>query len=303
MSSARRHCEPSAVTVDPEASHNFRPSSPCQQGIELNDSDNFSTQSECEVLIPTSDAFSCLEDDFASRLEGWGALRLDCQAGDIFLKLSEFLQSTRKELDPGLAPSRMTTIRPSMSPVPGKIVSLGKNHMLRGRPNKFTETKDPLSFQSIRALGHCRGFSFSPGDDSAGATLFNACRDQEVDNETKLSHPLTWREARQRERNESSESAKDEFSGATASNLRWQKLTEAVVSSAVGLGTSSNSQREASGKSIPTTRSSRSSSLSHRGYLNSNAENDRLREGSGRPGNSRLAVAAARAAKNRTVNE
>ena len=254
------------------------------------------------MIIPTSNAFSCLEDDVASRLEAWVALRLDCQAGDVFPKLSEFLQSTQKELGPGLAPSRMATIRPSMSTVPGKIVPLGKNQTLRGRSDKFTETNDPLSFQSIRALGHRRGFSFSPGDDSAAPTLFNAFRDQEVDNETKLIHPLAWREARQGERNESSESAKDEFSDAMASSLRWQKHTEAVVSSAVGLGTSSDSQGEASGKSIPTTRSSRSSSLSHRGYLNSNAENDRLRGVSSRPGNSRLAVAAARAAKNRTVN-
>ena len=80
--------------------------------MKLSDGDVSSAESEGEghrVVTSTYDTFSGLEDDIASRLGGWLALRLNCQPGEIGHELSELHRSTRKELQTGLTPSSVTT--------------------------------------------------------------------------------------------------------------------------------------------------------------------------------------------------
>ena len=124
----------------------------------------------------TFDTFSDLEDDIAFRLGGWLALRLNCQPGEIGYELSELLRSTRKELQPELIPSSVTISQQETPNASGKIVLSGKNQILCGQSNKLIETNSSLSVQSTRALGHCRGFSFLPGDDSADARYLSKPR-------------------------------------------------------------------------------------------------------------------------------
>ena len=257
--------------------------------------------------MSASDAYSGLEDDIASRLSVWLAFRLQCQPGDIVSEMSALLRSSQQEFQKDLAQSTIGSLRPNM-PTPktsGTSASLAENQTLQGQSKELIGAKG-ASFQSSRALGHRRGFSFLPGDDSAKPILSNAFGGQDNDLETNSVRPPAWQGTKQKRIDESGDSAQDKLSGGIAVGSRSQQpLRKPIVSSTAGLGVSRGPQREGSGNSVRTTTissSSRSPSLSHTGSLNSNAENDRLWEGSGRPGNGHLAVAAARAARNGATN-
>ena len=178
MSSAHRYRELSAA-IDVKSSRDHWPASPCRRGMKLRDCDASSAEGEGEghrVLMSTFDTFSDLEDDIASRLGGWLSLRLNCQPGEIGHELSELLRSTRKQLQTELIPSSLTISQQETPTASGMIAISEKSQILCGRSNKLIETNSPLSVQSTRALGHCRGFSFSPGDDSADARYFSKPR-------------------------------------------------------------------------------------------------------------------------------
>lgn len=171
MSSAHRYRELSAA-IDVKSSRDHWPASPCQRGMKLRDCDASSAEGEGEghrVLMSTFDTFSDLEDDIASRLGGWLSLRLGHE-------LSELLRSTRKQLQTELIPSSLTISQQETPTASGMIALSEKSQILCGRSNKLIETNSSLSVQSTRALGHCRGFSFSPGDDSADARYFSKPR-------------------------------------------------------------------------------------------------------------------------------
>lgn len=303
MSSARKYRQPSAATIGVESSRAYWPSSPLQHGMELIDCDAFSAESNGEghrLLISASDAFWGLEDDIASHL-AWFTLRLKCQPGDIISVLSELLRSTQKGLQSGLTPSTSGTLHPIIPTASGKVVSPGKGQILSGGSKKLIGSNRSLSIQSIRALGHRRGFSFFPGDDSTNPILFNTVGGQYTDCETISIRPLDWQDTKQGEHNGSGASAKGGLSGGMAVGSRSQQpLAKSIVSLTAGSDVSRSPQPHGSGKSDLTTiidGSSRSSSLSQRDSLNSNVENDTLRECFIRRGNSHLAVAAARAAR------
>lgn len=298
MSSAHKYRGPITAAIGVESSRDHWPPSPLQYGTELIECDASSADSEGEV--------SGLEDNIASRLAGWLALRLKCQPGDISVELSELLRSTQKGLSKDLAPRNIGSLGPTMPTASGEVVLPGKTRLLPGPSNKLIGTSGSLSFQSIRALGHRRGFSFLPGDDSANPISSNSFGGRDPGSEISLIRPLAWQDTKQKERGGSGESAKGELSGGWAVGLRsQQELIKSDVPSTARSDVSKNLQRDGSGKSILTTiisSSSRSSSLSHRGSLNNVAGTDGLREGSIRSGNSHLAIAAARAAKIGTVN-
>ena len=254
--------------------------------------------------MSASDAFLGLENDVTSRIAGWLALRLKHQPSDFISELSEFVRSNQEGMQNGLAPITSCSIRPNMPSAYGKL-SLGRNQRLQGRPDKLIPTNGPLSYQPIRASRECRGFSLLPGDDSANRTISNAFRDRALDSATSFFRPLAWQDRKHREHGELSKSSKDKLSGVMAADSKSQQgLTKSIPSLTARSGVSRNSQRDGSGNSVLTaitSSSGRSSSLSHRGSLSSNAENNGLRVCSSRSGNSRLAVAAARAA-NATVD-
>lgn len=303
MSSARKYRQPSAATIGVESSRAYWPSSPLQHGMELIDCDAFSAESNGEghrLLISASDAFWGLEDDIASHL-AWFTLRLKCQPGDIISVLSELLRSTQKGLQSGLTPSTSGTLHPIIPTASGKVVSPGKGQILSGGSKKLIGSNRSLSIQSIRALGHRRGFSFFPGDDSTNPILFNTVGGQYTDCETISIRPLDWQDTKQGEHNGSGASAKGGLSSGMAVGSRSQQpLAKSIVSLTAGSDVSRSPQPHGSGKSDLTTiidGSSRSSSLSQRESLNSNVENDTVRKCFIRRGNSHLAVAAARAAR------
>lgn len=259
------------------------------------------------VSISASDTGLSFEDDFASRLTGRLALRLKCQPGDIISELSELLRSTQTELQRGLTPSTIGTLRPNMPTASGKVLSFDKSQVLPDRSNKLIGTNGSLSFQSTRTLGHHRGFSFLPGDDSANPTSCNAFGSQDMDSESNFIHPMALQDTKQSEHGGSGKSTKDELSGGMAVDSRsQQQLIKSILSSTAGSDSSRNPQRDGSEKSARTTtiitNTSRSSSLSYRGSLINMFGTNGLQEASIRPGNSHLAVAAARAAKNGMVN-
>lgn len=257
------------------------------------------------VSISASDTGLSFEDDFASRLTGRLALRLKCQPGDIISELSELLRSTQTELQRGLTPSTIGTLRPNMPTASGKVLSFDKSQVLPDRSNKLIGTNGSLSFQSTRTLGHHRGFSFLPGDDSTDTLSSSAFRGQDIDSEENPIRPLALQDTKQGEHDESGKSAKDGLSGETVVVSSLQKrFAKSVASSTAKSGVSRNQQRDGSGKNVLTTiisSSSRSSSPTPRTSRNSSAEKDSLREGNSCPRNTQLAVAAARAAKNGSI--
>ena len=179
MSSTHRYRELSAAAPDLESSRDHWPASSCQRAMKLRDCDASSAESEGEgrrVLMSTFDTFADLDDDIAFRPGGWLALRLNCLPGEIGYELSELLRSTRKELQTELILSSVTIFQQETPTAYGKIVLSGKNQILCGRSNKLIETNSSLSVQSTRTLAHCRGFSFSPGDDSADARYLSKPR-------------------------------------------------------------------------------------------------------------------------------
>lgn len=308
MSSASRHREPCTIAVGIESSHDQWPPLHLQRGMELNDCDQSSPESEGEgpgVLMSASDAFLGLENDVISRIAGWLALRLNCQPSDVIAEVSELIRSTQDRMQNGLVPITSGTARRNTPNASGIIFS-ETNQTLRGRPDKLIGTNGSLSCQPIREPRHRRGFSFLPGDDCAGRIVSNV-GDQALDSETSFSRPLAWQDTKHSENGESSESSKDELSGVMAGGSKSQQgLTTSVVSSTAGSDVSRNPQRDGSGNSFHTAMinsSGRSSSRSHRVSLCSNVENNSLRVDSSRPRNSHLAVAAARAAKNGIVDK
>lgn len=309
MSSARRYHGPSTAAMEVGSKPDYWPPSPGQNGMELIDCDASNAGIEGEghsVLISASNTFASLEDNLASRLAGWLALHLKCQPEDIFSELSDLVRSTRKELQKSSASSTIGTLRPNMPTASGTVTSLGRNKILPDRSNKLIGANGSVSFQSVRAIGHRRGFSFLPGDDSANPLSSNAFGSQDADYESSFVHPVAWQYTKQSEDGKSDKLTKTKLSSGMAVDSRsQQQLIKSVVSSTAGSDTSRDPQRDGSGKSVLTTiisSSSRSSSLSHRRSLNNLVGIDSLRQGSIRPGNSHLAVAAARAAKNGTVN-
>ena len=277
--------------------------------MELIDCGASSADSEREghsVLISASNTCSNFEDGFASRLAGWFALRLKCQPSDVISELSELIRSTQNEWPKVLVPRTIGTLRPNMPTAPGKVLSLGTTQILPDRSSKLIGTNGRQSFQSIRTLGHRRGFSFLPGDDSADPTSSNAIGSQDMDSESNFIHPTAWQDTKQSEHGGSGKSTKDELSGGIAVDSRsQQRLFKSILSSTAESDVSSNPQRDGSGKSALATivtNSSRSSSLSYRGSLINIVGTNSLQEDSIRPVNNHLAVAAARAAKNGMVN-
>ena len=237
MSQARKYRAPSTVNIGVGSIHDHWPPSPLHHGIELV---NCGAKSEGEghrVLVSALDADSSLENDIASRLSVWLALRLQCQPHEIVSEMSELLRSTQKEVQKDLAPSTIGILRPSMPKTSGQILSSGKNQILQGQSNELIETRGSISPESIRDIGHRRGFSFMPGDDSAKPILSNAFGGQNVDSETISIRPLAWHETKQSRFDGSGESAQNDLSGGMAigSNSQ-QRLTKSVVLSTADLG-------------------------------------------------------------------
>ena len=113
--------------------------------------------------------------------------------------------------------------------------------MLRGRSKKLMGTKDSQSFQSIRVLGHRRGFSFFPGYDSASPLLFSALGGQGMESETNFIRPLAWQEMKQSECGGSGESKKQELPGGMAViSTSQQRLSKSAASSTTGSDFSRN---------------------------------------------------------------
>lgn len=308
--SAHRHRGVRTRIIGTESSHDHWLSSPPLHGMELIDGNVSSAESESvenRMLMSASDAFLGLDDDVASCLAG--SMRLKCQQGDTVSELSEPLQRTRKEIQKSLALNSIGTLRPDIPIASGKIVTLGKEKIprLQSQSNKLIGKNDSLSLGSTRALGHRRGFSFLPGDDSANPTSCNAFGSQDMDSESNFIHPMALQDTKQSEHGGSGKSTKDELSGGMAVDSRsQQQLIKSILSSTAGSDSSRNPQRDGSEKSARTTtiitNTSRSSSLSYRGSLINMFGTNGLQEASIRPGNSHLAVAAARAAKNGMVN-
>ena len=256
------------------------------------------------VLTSASDAFSGLEEDIATHL-AWLALRLRCQPGDIIFQLSELLRSTQKELQKGLPPSTISTLRADMPTDSGKMDHSERSRIPPYRSNKLMETNSSPSFPSARVLSHYSGFSFLPGHDSINSIGSNAFTGQAVEPETKYSRPLAWQDTKQIEYDSSDELVEKDSSGAMAAGLRLQqRLIEVVESPTARLGVLRNPRRDGLGKPLPTVivdSYKRSPSRSQRRSTNSNSEIGSLREDPIRDGNTRLAVAAARAAKKGAV--
>ncbi len=257
--------------------------------MELDCCDAFDTEDEGkahQVVAPTSGTILGHSENTASHLGDWLGLRLDCQPGDRIFK------STLTKVQEDSASSTVGTFQPKVPTASETNIPLGLK-TLQGRSNKLIGTIGSLSVRPILGAGHCRGFSFSPGDDSAGPSLSDAVRDREIDYVAISSPSLVWQDTGQNEHDKAHEGSKDEL------------LTNFVVTSAAGSGFSSNARRDGSSKSVLTTtisRSSRSSSRSNRRCPNSETESESLREDPTCLGNRQLAVAAAKAAKNRTTN-
>ena len=303
--SAHRHREVHTAAIGIESSHDHWPSSPPLHGMELIDGNVSSAERksvENRMLMSAFDVFSGLDDDVALRLAS--PTRLKCQSGDIVSELSEPLQRTRKNIQKSLALNGIGTLRPDIPIASGKIVTLTKAR-LQSQSNKLIGKHHSLSFESTRAPGHRRGFSFLPGDDSTDTLSSSAFRGQDIDSEENLIRPLALQDAKQGEHDESGKSAKDGLSGETVVVSSLQKrFAKSVASSTAKSGVSRNQQRDGSGKNVLTTiisSSSRSSSPTPRTSLNSSAEKDSLREGNSCPRNTQLAIAAARAAKNGSI--
>lgn len=262
MSSARIYHGPSTAAIGVETSRHC-PISPLQHGMEFIECDASSADSEGErhqAPNSASNAASGLEDDIASRLAAWLALRLKCQPGDIFSELSELLRSTQKESQKGLARSATSTFLKNMPTASGKI------QILPDRSNKMIGTSGSASCRSIRAFGHRRGFSFLPGDDSTNPISSNVFRGQDMDSDKKFIRPLAWQDTKQSEHGGIGELEKTEWSGEMAVGSRsQQQLLGSVVSPTAGSDVSGNPQQDGSARRVLTTiisSSSRSSSLS-----------------------------------------
>ncbi len=308
MPSTHRHRGVRTAAIGIESSHDHWLSSPSLHGMELIGGDVSSAESESvenRMLMSASDAFPGLDDDVDSRLAS--SVRLKCKEGDIVSELSEPLQRTKKEIQKSLVLNSIGTLRPDIPIASGKIVTLGKEKIprLQSQSNKLIEKNDFLSFESTRALGHRRGFSFLPGDDSTDTLSSSAFRGRDIDSEENPIRPLALQDTKQGEHDESGKSAKDGLSDETVVVSSLQKrFAKSVASSTAKFGVSRNQQRDGSGKNVLTTiisSSSRSSSPTPRTSRNSSAEKDSLREGNSCPRNNRLAVAAARAAKNGSI--
>lgn len=304
MLSARRYREPRTTGSDGGPIRSHWSPMPLQNEVEpghFNASCSESQGDGNRVLMPASNAFSGLRDVIASRLAVWFASRLKCQPDDIISELSDFLRSVHKQFREDSASSDISTLQPKTPTAFRNVIGLGRDQILQCWSKELLGTNDSQSSQPIHALGHRRGFSFLPGDDSADPLSSNDYIATDNDSEPKLIRPLAWQDAELGKRDECRRSPKDESFVATAIDLRSQEqLTKSVVSSTTKLGFSRNPQHNLSGKRTitSTTSSSSRSSLLSRGSLNSNAEKHGLREDSSRPASSHLAVAAARAAKN-----
>ena len=254
------------------------------------------------MLVSTSDAFSGLGDDIASRLV-WFTFRLSCQPGDVISELSKLLRSTQNVLGQGPVPSSISTFRQNMPTASEEVNSSQKDQMLPRRPNKL---KGTTGSHSIRPLGHRRGFSFLPGDDTANPISCKISGCQDMDFETNSFHTLASPGEKQSENSGSGGAAKEELGARMAViSKSKQLLSKSVMSPTVRPRALKNPQLDGLGRSILNaivSSSSRSSSVSHKGPLNSTVDSQSLREDSIRRGNGRLAVAAARAAKPGAVN-
>ena len=288
-----------------ESSHDHWPLPPEQHDRELLDCEVSSVESDDEVrrvLVSALDAFSDLGDDIASRLV-WLTFRLNCQPCDVISELSKLLRSTQHELGQGPVSSAIKTFRQNMPTASEELTSSQKDQMLTGRPNKLIGT---TGSHSIRPLGHRRGFSFLPGDDAANpiSCKISGCLD--TDFEMSSFHTLVSPGEKQSENYSSGGGAKEELIAKTAViSKSKQLLSKSVMSPTVRPRALKNPQLDGLGRSILNaivSSSSRNSSVSHKGPLNSNIDNESLREDSIRRGNGRLAVAAARAAKPRALN-
>lgn len=301
MSSASRHRDPYITAIVAESSHDHWLPLPVQHGIELIDCDSSGPDSEGErprVLMSASDAILDFENEITPHIASQLALR---QPSDVIAKLSELVRSIQERVQNGLI---STTTRPKMV-MASEDISSKTNKKLQIRPDKPNGISPSLLSQPIREPRHRRGFSFLPGDDSVDRTVSNAFGDQALNSETSFFRPLTRRDTKHSEHDESSESSKDELSSIMPGDWISQRELP-IVSSSDRSGVLRNSQRDRSGNSFfttITTSSGRSSSRPNRGSLSSISENSRLRVISDRLGNSQLAFAAARAAKNGTVEK
>ena len=299
MSSARRHRDPYITATGAESSHDHWPPLSVEHGMEVIDCDSSSPDSEGErpqVLTSVSDAILDFEDDITPYIASQLALR---QPSDVIAELSELVRSIHEGMQIWLVP---TNTRPKMAMASG-YSSSETNRNLQVRPDKPIGISGSLSCQPIREPRHRRGFSFLPGDDSVDRIVSNASGDQALNPGKSFFRPLARRDTKHTKYDESSDSSKDGLSGVMPGESKSQQELS-VISSSAGSGVPRNPQRDRPGNSFLTTiitGSGRSSSRPHRGSLSSIAENSGLRVRFNRPGNSQLAVAAARAAKNGTV--
>ena len=212
--------------------------------------------------------------------------------------MSELLRSTQNGLGQGPVPSSVSTSSQNIPTASEETNSSRKDQLLPRRPNKLIGT---TGSHSIRPLGHRRGFSFFPGDDVANPISCTISGCQDTDFETNSFHTLVSPGEKQSENSGSGGAAKDELGTRIAAISKSKQLhSKSVMSPSVRPRALKNPQLDGLGKSILTaviSSSSRSSSVSHNGPLNSTVDNESLREDTIRRGNGRLAVAAARAAE------
>jgi len=150
--------------------------------------------------------------------------------------------------------------------------------------------------------GHRRGFSFVPGDDSADPVLSKETPNRNNGFQERTTTPLASVEGDAKTSDRSHESLRTGSNSTLAVGSRpYQYLPEAFRSVS-DLGESPKlSEHYGSGKSVLTAfkgSSSGSPSLSYRGSMSSIVDSGAVKENGKQRGNSHYAIAAARAAKN-----
>ena len=166
-----------------------------------------------------------LEDENVSWLGGELNLLFHSQPNYIVPKLYDFSRRPEKKVQPDLSTSSVAIIQSNI----------------------------PTGSARVRAQGHCRDFSFSPGDDCANFTLADASRHREKVNGPIFSRSVAWHSPRQNARDQLGESAKANLSGGLASSLRPQQHSKSIIISVAGSGVSNDIRRDASAQSILTT--------------------------------------------------
>ena len=288
-----------------ESSHDHWPFPHFQCDRALLDCGSSSIESNDDVrrvLVSALDILSCHGDDIASRLF-WLTFQLNCQPDDVISEFSKLLRSTQNRLRQDPVSSSINTSSQNMPTASEETNSSRKDQLLPRRPNKIIGT---TGSQSIRPLGHRRGFSFLPGDDVANPISCTISGCQDTDFVIYSFHTLVSPGEKQSENSGSGGAVKEELGTRMAViSKSKQLLSKSVMSPSVRPRALKNPQLDGLGRSILTaivSSSSRSSSVSHNEPLNSTVDSESLREQSIRREKGRLAVAAARAAEPGVVN-